>query len=175
MSRNFFLGLLIVCLLGAGAAYVLLVPDYAQVVTTDTPRPVFERRAVIIERAKKTPLSLNVEVALTKEQLSYGLMFKSELPNGQGMLFLLPKEEKAFFWMKNTVIPLDMLFIASDGRIVKIARNMKPEDASAIPSEEPVIAVLEIGGGQAASLSIQEGDKVLLPSAAHHIVTGSKP
>ena len=98
-----------------------------------------------------------VEVAATPAQQERGLMFRKSLAGDRGMIFPYNPPVDATFWMKNTLIPLDMLFIRGDGTIVRIT-NAKPLDETALPSGEPVSAVLEIRGGRAAELGIREGD-----------------
>lgn len=104
-----------------------------------------------------------VEIAKTAEERAQGLMFRSMLPENAGMLFLYPAEESVAFWMRNTPIPLDMLFLGKDGTILQIARNATPLSERPIPSLGPVRAVLEINGGLSDKWQIQPGDKVILP------------
>jgi uncharacterized protein len=102
-----------------------------------------------------------VEVARTEAQQERGLMFRSHLaPNG-GMIFPMDPPRMASFWMKNTVIPLDMIFIRADGTIARIAAETIPYSLAPVSSGEPVAAVLEIAGGRAAELGINEDDKVV--------------
>ena len=117
-----------------------------------------------IETAAGQKAGFDVEIAATPIDLHVGLMFRKEMAKDHGMLFEFgqePREES--FWMKDTLIPLDMLFIAADGKIVTIHENAKPEDVTPISSVEPVTAVLELNGGIAASLHIKVGDKVVHP------------
>ena len=100
-----------------------------------------------------------VQVAATPEQQEHGLMFYRSLPGDQGMIFPYEPPQAVSFWMKNTLIPLDMLFIRADGTIARIA-TAKPLDETPVPSGVPIAAVLEIRGGRAAELGIREGDKV---------------
>jgi uncharacterized protein len=101
-----------------------------------------------------------VEVARTPEQQQRGLMFRESLPPDRGMIFPLATPRIASFWMKNTLIPLDLLFIRPDGTIARIAANTVPHSLEPLESGEPVAAVLEIAGGRAAQLGIAEGDRV---------------
>jgi uncharacterized protein len=101
-----------------------------------------------------------VEVASTADEQQRGLMFRESLaPNG-GMLFPMNPARPANFWMKDTVISLDMIFIRKDGTIARIASETVPYSLEQVESGEPVGAVLEIGAGRAAQLGIQENDKV---------------
>jgi uncharacterized protein len=101
-----------------------------------------------------------VEMASTPEEQAKGLMFRRQLPEGQGMLFDFHKEQPTSFWMKNTYIPLDMIFIRGDGRILRIAENTVPLSETLVPSGGPVRAVLEVIGGTAKKLGIAPGDRV---------------
>jgi Uncharacterized conserved protein len=87
-------------------------------------------------------------------------MYRKELPEGRGMLFDFQREQEVSFWMQNTYIPLDMLFIRADGRILRIAENTEPLSTRMIPSGGPVRAVLEVIGGTARKLGIAPGDRV---------------
>jgi uncharacterized membrane protein (UPF0127 family) len=101
-----------------------------------------------------------VEVARTPEQQAQGLMHRQSLAPDRGMLFPYDPPQPASFWMKNTLIPLDIIFIREDGTVARVAENTVPLSLDPIPSLEPVAAVLEIAGGRAAELGIQAGDKV---------------
>ena len=116
---------------------------------------------VIVTRSRE--IKFDVEMALTEPQREHGLMFRKQMGPYEGMLFDFYHEQKVSFWMKNTLIPLDMLFIAGDGTIRHIYANAKPLSTDTIPSEYPVRAVLEINGGTAALLGIKPGDKVKHP------------
>jgi uncharacterized protein len=114
-----------------------------------------------LEIASKTGVHVfQVEMAVTPEEKEHGLMFRRELPEGQGMLFDFQFDQNVAFWMKNTYIPLDMLFIRADGRILRIAENTEPMSERNIPSGGPVRAVLEVIGGTAKKLGIAAGDRV---------------
>jgi uncharacterized protein len=108
-----------------------------------------------------------VEMATTPEEQAKGLMFRRSLPEGQGMLFDFHQEQPASFWMKNTYIPLDMIFIRADGRILRIAENTVPLSEALVTSGGPVRAVLEVNAGTARKLGIAAGDRV-----AHPIFSG---
>lgn len=101
-----------------------------------------------------------VEMARTEAEQERGLMFRTTLAADRGMLFPYDPPRVASFWMKNTYIPLDMIFIRPDGTIARIAENTIPESLDPVSAGEPVIAVLEIAGGNAAAQGIAEGDKV---------------
>jgi uncharacterized membrane protein (UPF0127 family) len=101
-----------------------------------------------------------VEIARTPQEQGYGLMNRSELAPDRGMIFPFDLPRDAAFWMKNTLIPLDMIFVRADGSIANIAANTVPLSLDPVPSDGPVKAVLEIAGGRAAELGIKPGDKV---------------
>jgi uncharacterized membrane protein (UPF0127 family) len=102
----------------------------------------------------------NVEVARTDEEQDRGLMFRTSLPADGGMIFPFQKPRIGSFWMKNTLIPLDMIFIRADGSIDRIAENTIPESLEPVVSGGEVSAVLELAGGTAARLGIDETAKV---------------
>jgi hypothetical protein len=105
----------------------------------------------------------SVELATTEPEREKGLMFRKELPEGQGMLFDFHREQDVGFWMQNTYIPLDMIFIKADGRILRIAENAKPMSTDVIPSNGPVRFVLELIAGTARKMGIAPGDRVASP------------
>ena len=100
-----------------------------------------------------------VDVAETFEQQERGLMFVKSLPPDHGMIFLYDPPQPVSFWMHNTLIPLDIIYIRADGTISSI-NAAKPLDDTPLPSGEPIAVVLEIAGGRAAELGIAPGDKV---------------
>lgn len=104
--------------------------------------------------------NFRVEVARTEAQQERGLMFRPRLGPDEGMIFPMTPPRVASFWMKNTIIPLDMIFIRADGSIARIAADTVPYSLDPVTSGEPVAAVLEIAGGRAAQLGIAEDDKV---------------
>jgi uncharacterized membrane protein (UPF0127 family) len=109
------------------------------------------------------PRNFTVEIAdndLTRER---GLMFRTALAADRGMLFDFLEPQETSFWMKNTLIPLDMLFVRADGVITNIKADAKPGDLTPIPSDGPIRAVIEIAGGGAARLGIKPGDHVKHP------------
>ena len=107
--------------------------------------------------------SFAVELAVTETELSRGLMYRRELPEGRGMLFDFKRDQPIGMWMKNTYIPLDMIFIRSDSTISQIAEDTKPHSTQIIMSAEPAQAVLEVIAGTARKMGIAPGDKVLHP------------
>src|SRR5262249_61702962 len=103
------------------------------------------------------------EEARTPAQMAPGLMFRRNMAADAGMLFEYPRPQLATFWMKNTLIPLDMLFVAADGKIATIHQRAVPMSTAAISSEVPVLAVLELNGGTVERLGLKPGDRILHP------------
>ena len=111
---------------------------------------------------KSGPVLLNVEVADTEAKREQGLMFRRSLSDDHGMIFLFDGEHEITMWMKNTYIPLDMIFIGNDWRIRHIAYDAEPFSTDVISSMRPASRVLEIGAGQAKKLGVSVGDSVAL-------------
>lgn len=111
-------------------------------------------------RSGKVSHRFNVEVARTAEEQARGLMFREKLGPSEGMIFPMKPPRVAGFWMKNTVIPLDMIFVRADGTIARIEAETIPYSLAQVESGEPVAAVLEIAGGRAGQLGLKENDKV---------------
>jgi uncharacterized membrane protein (UPF0127 family) len=106
----------------------------------------------------------HVYIAATEPRRNQGLMFVKKLAPDRGMLFLWEAPQTASFWMKNTVIPLDLLFIAPDWRVIRIAENATPLSLATIDSMGVVTGVLEVAGGTSHRLGIQPGDRVRYPA-----------
>ena len=104
-----------------------------------------------------------IEVAETPAQMEQGLMFRTALAPDAGMLFVYQTPTVATMWMRNTLIPLDMLFVDTQGRIVNIHQRAVPQSLDVISAAAPVRAVIELNGGTAARLGIEPGDQVLHP------------
>ncbi len=102
----------------------------------------------------------NIELAVTPEEMAKGLMNRTELAPDAGMLFIFPNEAPRSFWMKNTLIPLDIIFIKGGGKIHHIHQMALPLDKTGILSQGSAAAVLEINGGKASELGINIGDTV---------------
>jgi hypothetical protein len=114
---------------------------------------------VVID-TQKGPVVFNVELAADGVSQERGLMYRTRLASDAGMLFDFHRPNLVVFWMKNTPLSLDMLFIRADGTVSTIAADTVPYSEEKIPASEPVRAVLEINGGRAMALGIQPGDKV---------------
>ncbi len=117
----------------------------------------------LVIHAGGSAYKFEVEVVTTPETRAQGLMYRKSMAANAGMLFIYPGEQAVSFWMKNTLIPLDMLFLKADGSIAHIAHSAVPLDETPIDSGAAVKAVLEVNGGTAAALGIKEGDRVEYP------------
>jgi len=142
------------CFLFLAAVVAFATPAFA-VVT-------FDKSELTIESDGKTH-KFTIEVARTAEQSQQGLMFRSRMAADAGMLFLYKTAQPVSMWMYQTLIPLDMLFIAGDGRVVNIHERAVPGSTESISSTGPVRAVLELNGGTVARLKLKPGDRVVHP------------
>ncbi len=124
----------------------------------------FEKNDISIETAAGERHAFEVEVAVTSDQRAQGLMFRRTMAAEAGMLFLFGGSAPRAMWMKNTLIPLDMLFIDEAGKIVRIEERTVPHSLRAIVSGQPASAVLELNAGTASRLVIEPGDRVLHPA-----------
>jgi uncharacterized membrane protein (UPF0127 family) len=115
----------------------------------------------------KGPVKLKTEVALSPVEQERGLMCRKTVPGDHAMLFVFKPAEPVTFWMKNTLVPLDMLFVGADGHIFNIVRKAPRLSLEPIPSNGAAVGVIEIGGGRADALGIQPGDKVETQSLPH--------
>ena len=106
------------------------------------------------------PQRFVVELAKTREEKQRGLMFRQDLAPGAGMLFVYPSDGEIDMWMANTLLPLDMIFFAADGRIIKVAERTVPLSEATIGSDGPAHGVLEVNGGTASRLGIKVGDRL---------------
>lgn len=103
---------------------------------------------------------IDIEIADTEEKRTQGLMFRSSMKETQGMLFIFDKEEMQAFWMKNTMIPLDMIFVNAKKEIVNVRANARPYDLSSYTSTAPAKYVVEVNGGFCKRHGIKSGDKI---------------
>ena len=152
MTRKKIL-LLGVGLLGVAAVVFLAAAGFAKA-------PVFARDHLEILRADGVKIPYIVELATTAEQQEYGLMYRQFLPRDGGMLFVFAPPSVVKFWMKNTFIPLDMLFVRADGTIAQIL-HAAPQDLTPVGPEEPMAGVIELNGGAAEAKGIKVGDRVV--------------
>ena len=119
-----------------------------------------ETQDLVIEGTNHS-VSINAEIAKTSEQRAQGLMFRTELPDGEGMLFVFERDDFQSFWMKDTLIPLSIAFILSDGRIVEI-RDMEPGNLNPVVSSRSVRYALEVPQGWFSRVDITVGDRIIL-------------
>jgi uncharacterized membrane protein (UPF0127 family) len=138
----------------------LAVAVRAQDVSPTTAQPELPREKLVITTHDGVAHVFNVEMALKPEQQITGLMFRPSVPADGGMLFDWGAARDSQMWMKNTLAPLDMVFINADGTIRSIAENTVPESLAVIDSRGPVRATLELAAGTTAKLGILVGDKV---------------
>ena len=146
---------LLIALGGVGALAAL------QVQAQTTAQPELPKEKLVIVTHDGVHHDFNVEMAITPDQQTIGLMFRTSVPADGGMLFDWHQEKPSQMWMRNTVSSLDMLFINQDGTIRSIAENTVPQSLAVIDSRGPVRATLEMAAGSAARLDIRVGDHVL--------------
>ena len=151
----------------AAALLIMTIPLLAACQPNGTTAGALERSPAGLEQVPLTITTttgkkhrFTVEVARTEAQQAQGLMNRESLAPDRGMIFPYDPPVAASFWMKNTLIPLDLIFIRADGTIARIAENTVPLSLDPVPSLEPVVAVLEIPGGRSAELGVKAGDKV---------------
>ncbi len=149
LVRNWLLGFLLTAIMAATAAAQSLPQSL----------PTSELRIA----TSQTQHFLKVELANTDETRARGLMFRMSMPPNVGMLFDYGIDQQVAMWMKNTFIPLDILFIDRRGKIVNIHERAVPLSLASIPSDGPVRAALELNGGSVARLGIKPGDQVFHP------------
>jgi uncharacterized membrane protein (UPF0127 family) len=146
---------------------ILSFPVAAQPVTG--PQPPLPQSPLTID-VGDAYLRFTVELADDDRERARGLMFRRDVPPNEGMLFAYMGDQELAFWMKNTLVSLDMVFIRSDGTIHRIAPNTIPLSEAAVPSFGPVSAVLELAAGRAAELGLEPGDIV-----RHQIFNNNPP
>jgi uncharacterized membrane protein (UPF0127 family) len=102
-------------------------------------------------------INIDIELAITDEEQSYGMMYRKSVPENTGMLFLRKREERQSFWMRNTYVPLDIIYIRADSSIVSVVENAVPLNDMSLPSDGPALFVLEVAGGFCAEKGIMAG------------------
>jgi uncharacterized membrane protein (UPF0127 family) len=137
---------------------IMMAPALAQ---QTGPQPTLAKQPLTIVGDDGTRHAFQVEMALTPEQQETGLMFRTSVAPDSGMLFMFSTPQEGQFWMKNTLVPLDMVFINPDGTIRTILENTVPHSLAVDDSNGPVLAVLELQGGLTAKEGIAVGDKVI--------------
>jgi uncharacterized membrane protein (UPF0127 family) len=144
-------------------AFLLALPlalAWAQRPEATKPQPALPIEKLVIAGKDGQSHTFNVEMATTFEQQEVGEMFRTAVPEDSGMLFVWSAPQVSQMWMKNTLVPLDMVFINADGTIRSIAENTVPKSLATIDSRGPVLATLELAGGVTAKLNIKVGDTV---------------
>lgn len=104
---------------------------------------------------------IDIELALDDAEREQGLMYRKSMDDNKGMLFIFDKEELQSFWMKNTIMPLDIMYVNSKFEIEQIYKNTTPFSENSVPSDKPVLYVLEVAGGFSDRHNIKEGDKIV--------------
>ena len=152
-------------LLALAAALAMAVPAAGQIPRQDPKackgQPVLKPLEPLQIRTDKGLQTFTVEIADSPMKQEYGLMCRKALGSDRGMLFVFPGQEPRAFWMRNTLIPLDIVYIGADGKVVSITRNARPLDETPLPSAGPAKFVLELAGGRAAQIGLLPGDRVL--------------
>lgn len=129
---------------------------------SNTAQPALPIETISID-TPKGPVRFKAEVATTWPQQQQGLMYRRHMAADAGMLFDFHKSMQMSFWMKNTYLPLDMVFIARNGTVINVAENTEPMSERTIPSAGPAYAVLEVNAGTAKRIGLKKGDKVTHP------------
>jgi len=131
--------------------------------TFERPEPQFKKDNTLTITSKEAGVpakELDIETVSKPKDVQQGLMYRKSMEENRGMLFLMPKEEKQSFWMKNTHFPLDIIFINSNKEIVSIGKNTVPFSKDPVPSNVPAKYVLEVNAGYCKKYNVQVGDKV---------------
>jgi uncharacterized membrane protein (UPF0127 family) len=142
------------------ASLVLLFANAAALAIDAPPQGNLERLEIVTASGTH---EFSVEVMRSEPQRERGLMFRRFLPQEQGMLFDFATERPVMMWMKNTYLPLDMIFIGRSGRVVGLAENTEPLSEKIIPSGAPAYGVLEVNAGTAARIGLKIGDSIRHP------------
>lgn len=148
---------------GAAVAYFMMNKDTNQGFTIENSAPVFKKEGELLFISKdnnETLTVIDIEIADTDQKTMQGLMYRSSMPQNAGMLFLMPREDIQGFWMRNTYIPLDMIFVNSNKQIVTIHANTTPMNESSYISTAPALYVVEVNAGYCNKNNIKEGDLI---------------
>jgi uncharacterized membrane protein (UPF0127 family) len=165
MSVKSFIIIVLIALGGLGLTYAMVhTPSNADEIKQAGPPAAHDglpMEMLVIKTAGGKEHTFEVEIARRPDEQAYGLMNRKSMDKDHGMLFIFTAEDERSFWMKNTLIPLDMIFIRADGTIHRVHDSAIPNDLTPVNSRGPVLAVLELNGGRAADLKIKAGDMVL--------------
>jgi uncharacterized membrane protein (UPF0127 family) len=160
-NNSIFLVVSIICFIGAAIFVSLFIFSKKGQTGTNEEIPQDNGSLISIVTKEGNEIKIDVEYARTPDEWSYGLMSRTSMNENHGMLFVFPVEENRTFWMKNTLISLDILYIDSNKKIVSIARNTKTNQTNEVyPSLFPSQYVLEVNGGFSEKNGINEGDEV---------------
>lgn len=148
-------------ILGFATGLVLSCADDAKNSSIETPEISFQKEGdLYLLKAGDTIKKIAIEFAETDYEQQTGLMYRKSLEEDQGMLFLYPSEAIRSFYMKNTYIPLDIIFYNKDSAVVSFQENAKPLDETSLPSEAPAQFILELNAGKVKQWNIEVGDKI---------------
>lgn len=156
--------------------YILMVPTGLGLVLAlwprqpDTPGPRFQKEGTLTflqAENGESIKSIDIEVAQDELEIQRGLMYRRSMEPDQGMLFMMPIEEPQAFWMLNTYLSLDIIFVNSNMEIVKIQSNTQPRSLKSIPSQRPALYVVEVLAGFCAEHGISEGDRIIFELAVN--------
>jgi len=153
------LGFLVIAIIAF--ALILILPDKTTPNQPEDKIPVFSKHgtASFMDTNGKTLATFDIEIADTPDKLKQGLMYRDSLARNQAMLFLMPANEPQSFWMKDTYLALDIIFIAADSSIVSISANTRPFSEEQLQSTGPALYVLEINAGLASKFNLKPGDR----------------
>lgn len=146
-------------------AFSFVQPAKSMAMLEPTPeaRPKFARGILNIKTIDGNLRQLQVEVARSEHEIAYGLMFQTDLPGTDGMLFMMPKTDKQIFWMKNTPMALDIVFLDEKGEVVDIVYKTEPMSTRQIASLKPASMVLEVKAGMAMQWGIDVSKATIIP------------
>jgi uncharacterized membrane protein (UPF0127 family) len=168
-KRLFQLGigaLLVIAIIYLVFANLILAPKPAMEEKTETKEKMvaynFEKQGELSFYTKENKIlkQIDIQIADDDSERATGLMFRDKMEESQGMLFIFPIQTYQSFWMKNTIIPLDIMFVNSDFEIIKIHKNTTPYSEESYPSIKPAMYVVEVIGGFTDKYNINEGDKI---------------
>ena len=169
LLKRLGLGLMLLALIGlilpSVGSWFRSAPDSRQPTATETQsmEPQFTEEGVgaFVDQNGDTLASFRLELAETAAETAQGMMYRRSVPEGTGMLFIMAEERPQSFWMRNTYVPLDIIYLKADGAVVSIQANAQPMNDMPLPSEGPAKYVLEIAGGGSAQYGIKTGIKWL--------------
>jgi len=171
-KKNLWMQITVVVVLVAFAAYFILSNVLVNKETTNKDLENAMSKQTVYSFVKEGELSftnpkgdfiaqIDIEIADNDERRTTGLMFRDKMDESKGMLFIFSTEEPQSFWMKNTIIPLDIIYVNSKMEIVKIQKNAEPFSEKSLPSIKPAQYVVEVNAGFCEKFSVKEGDKIV--------------